>query len=174
MQQAPPMQPVPPLGPPPRQQGTPRENMLAHFHPSRLAFFKLYVSAIALIVITLLLQTELMPTIVQQYRLYTLVLIAPAVILLLLAELRRMTDTYTITNLTVVERIGILRINESFVNVDKISSTTIKQSLLDRLFDIGSIEMWSTGGSDEPEISIEKIANVRRTKQIIDQLVQQS
>jgi uncharacterized membrane protein YdbT with pleckstrin-like domain len=148
------------------------EYVMAKFHPSRFAYVRFYAAAIALVAIVMALQFIALPAIVRPYQQYFFALLAFAALSLIIAELRRMSDTYTITNMMIIERRGILHVSESFIQVDKISSSTIEQTVIDRLLDIGSIDIWSMGGSNEPEITIDKIPNARETKLVIDRLVQ--
>jgi uncharacterized membrane protein YdbT with pleckstrin-like domain len=156
--------------------GATQEQVLARLHPSRFAFAGMYIAAIFLVVVVVVFQISILPlpTVAQAYVPYTLLLLLPAVLLFLAAELRRTFDTYTITNMSVTERIGILRIDESDVSIDKISSSSMSQSALERMLDIGSIDLWSTGGSDEPEITITKIPNVHSTKEIVERLIREA
>jgi len=156
-----------PLTPP-----LPGENVLAHFHPSRFAFLKLYVAAVVLILLLVVLWFVQLPTVIQAYKNYLLLLLAIAAIIILIAEVKRQLNSYTITNSTIKEHSGILNISESSVNFDKISSSTVKQSLLDRIVHVGSIDLWSMGGAETAEITIDKIPNVQRIKQMIDEIIQ--
>ena len=156
-----------PLTPP-----LPGENVLAHFHPSRFAFLKLYLAAIALVILLVVLWFVQLPAMIQAYKTYMLLLLVVAAIIIIVAEIKRQLNSYTITKTTIKEHTGILNISESSMNFDKISSSTVKQSLLDRIVHVGSIDLWSTGGAETPEITIDKIADVQRIKQMIDEIIQ--
>jgi len=163
---------MPEAQPAPVQKTPTGEYVMAKFHPSRFAYARFYAAAVVLFAVVIALQFITMPAIVQPYQQYFFALLGFAVLSLAIAELRRMSDTYTITNMMLIERRGILHVSESFIHVDKVSSSTIEQTIFDRLFDVGSINIWSMGGSNEPEITIDKIPNVREIKQVIDQIVQ--
>jgi uncharacterized membrane protein YdbT with pleckstrin-like domain len=150
------------------------EKILAKFHPTRLGYIKFYVVAFILFVLGALLYfSQTLKLIVfsayHQYAIYPVLL---GLFFVIIPEVKIRLQTYIITTYRVIDRAGIFNISENVVYWNKIASTNISQSVFDRIFDIGSIDMWSMGGSEEPEITLVKIANVKKVQELIDRLIE--
>jgi uncharacterized membrane protein YdbT with pleckstrin-like domain len=106
------------------------------------------------------------------YKSYLLALPVLGIVLFLIAELKQFTsEKYIITNLRIIEKKGLLSISENYTTWKKVSSSTVRQSILERLFNVGCIDIWTIGGEDKPEITIEKAGNVWRLKKLVDELI---
>jgi uncharacterized membrane protein YdbT with pleckstrin-like domain len=135
--------------------------------PTRLAFLKWYAAAMALFVL------GGSVFILANYSLYALLLfLAVGAISILAAELMRRYELYAITSTRIVEKSGIINTDEDSIYWEKLSNYSFKQSFFDRIFDIGTVEIWSVGGEDTPEIVLKKVPNLKKVVSILDKLVQ--
>lgn len=145
------------------------------FHPTRLAFIKWYALAALLLIvgIAVFVATENISFLTFEHRLYmTAFLIAAGVILALLMEIKRHDDDYAITSERIVERTGLININQDSIYWKKLSNFSLKQGLFDRLFGIGTIELWSLGGEDKPQIVIKRAPNFKKIVEHLNKLAQ--
>jgi len=98
--------------------------------------------------------------------------ITAGLFLILIAELLRRNDKYAITSFRVIEKSGIINIDEDSVYWEKLSNYELTQNFIDRIFNIGTIKLWSTGGADVPEVIIRKAPNVKKIRFLLDKLIQ--
>jgi uncharacterized membrane protein YdbT with pleckstrin-like domain len=145
------------------------EKTILTFHPTRLSYFKLYFVGLLLILLSLLGYLGIFK--VNVPNVYFLLGLFPGTILILLAEILRLFSTYTITDQRIIERYGIFSKKEDSVAWDKISSLSLQQTFLERLMNIGDIELWSVGGSEEPEITLMNVPNIKKVTSLIDSLI---
>jgi uncharacterized membrane protein YdbT with pleckstrin-like domain len=144
------------------------------FHPTRLAFLKWYAVAILLFILGGLtfidiLNTQIIPF---EYKIYILLFFAAlGIAALALAEVKRRNNDYAITNERVIERTGLINIDQDSITWGKISNLSFKQNLLDRIFGIGTIELWAVGGDDEPEIVLRKIPKFKKVLEVLNKLL---
>lgn len=75
--------------------------------------------------------------------------------------LRRLTTEIAVTDRRVVLKSGIIRRHSIEMNMDKIESVDVDQSVLGRIFDFGTVIIRGTGASLEP---LYKIANPLRLR----------
>lgn len=78
------------------------------------------------------------------------VLLALALYDLLRAWLRRWTTEYAVTNRRVIYKRGLIWRRTMEMNMDKVSSVDVDQSILGRLLDYGTITVHGTGTDIEP------------------------
>jgi uncharacterized membrane protein YdbT with pleckstrin-like domain len=145
------------------------------FHPTRLAFLKLYALAILLFLIGSLIFIDIlnMQLIPIEYKIYILVFfVSLGIAIIVLAEVKRRNNDYAITSERVVERTGIINIDQDSITWEKISNLSFKRNLFDRIFGIGTIEIWAVGGLDEPEITLRKIPNFKKVLEVLNKLLQ--
>ena len=145
------------------------------FHPTRFAFLKFYTAAIALIAIGILIFTGTLPVpfVTDEIKMYAmLALVAIGAILFLVIEIIRRSDTYAITNRRIIEKTGLISIDEDSVYWESFSNYSFKQGVLDRLLNIGSVKLWSIGGEEEPPVVIKKSRNFKKIIYILDRLIQ--
>lgn len=76
--------------------------------------------------------------------------IAVGVILIFHAWFRRWTTEIAVTNRRVVYKRGFIRRHTIEMNMDKVESVDVDQSILGRLFDYGTITVHGTGAGIEP------------------------
>ena len=144
------------------------------FHPTRLAFLKWYLVSIFLITfgISLFFFVSL-PSSISSYNLYILMsFVAAGLFLMLVSELLRKNDKYAITSFRVIEKSGIINIEEDSVYWEKLSNYELNQNIFDRIFNTGTVKLWSTGGEDEPEVIIKKAPNIKKIRFLLDKLIQ--
>jgi uncharacterized membrane protein YdbT with pleckstrin-like domain len=144
------------------------------FHPTRLAFLKLYALAILMFLIGSLIFIDIlnMQLIALEYKIYMLISFAAVgIIIIVLAEVKRRNNDYAITNERVVERTGIINIDQDSITWEKISNLSFKRNLFDRIFGIGTIEIWAVGGLDEPEIILRKIPKFKKVLEVLNKLI---
>lgn len=63
--------------------------------------------------------------------------------------LRRWSDEFVVTNRRVIVKIGIFSRHTLEMNLNKIESVNVEQSIFGRLFDFGTITVIGTGGTHE-------------------------
>ena len=149
------------------------------FRPTRLAYLKWYLIAFAIIiigVIVVLSAFEIIKiglTISKDYNLYTLLIPFIGIVFALVIGLLRKIDTYYITNFRVIERRGIFNIKEDSINWEKISNYSLSQTAMDRIFNVGTIRLYSMGGiEEEAEVTIKKAPNIHKIKALLDKLIE--
>jgi len=148
------------------------------FHPTRLAYFLWYIVAIIIIAIGILLFFDIMPIsyLIPNYNIYFLIFfIAAGIILIGIAEILRKTDKYAITNFRVIEKKGIVNIEEESIYWEKIANYSLTQNLFDRIFRVGTIKLWSMGGGGEgmdPEVVIKRAPHIKKIRFLLDKLIQ--
>ena len=157
------------------------ENTYMIFHPTRLAFFKWYLIAIVVIIVGVIVSLAAFKVITlvqipETYNFYVLIIPFLGIIFIIIAETLRRLDTYAITSNRVVEKIGIINIKEDSIYWEKIANYSLKQGLLDRIFKVGTIELWSMGGGgerkEEAEVVIKKAPNIKKIRYLLDRLIQ--
>ena len=152
------------------------------FHPTKLAYLKWYLLAFAIIVIGIFVVLNVFEIIKvmslpipKDYDLYTIFIPFFGIIFIIVAGMLRKVDTYYITNFRIVEKRGILSINEDSINWEKISNYSVSQGAIDRLFNIGTIKLYSMGGGiedKEAEVMIKKAPNIHKIKALLDKLIE--
>lgn len=149
------------------------------FRPTRLAFFKWYLLALIIILIGVIISLSAFEiikiglTIPKDYSIYTVVMPFIGIIFIIIAGLFRRVDTYYITNFRIVERRGIFNIKEDSINWEKVSNYSLNQSFIDRIFNIGTIRLYSMGGiEEEAEVTIKKAPNIHKIKALLDKLIE--
>ncbi|MEM5778294.1 MAG: PH domain-containing protein [Candidatus Aenigmatarchaeota archaeon] len=154
------------------------EKVYLIFHPTRLAFLKWYLAAFLIIVTGIFIILNAFDflkylIIPKEYSVYTIFIPFIGIVFIIIAGLLRKLDTYIITNFRVIERRGLLNIKEDSVNWEKISNYTLSQSMIDRLFNIGTIRLYSMGGiEEEAEVTIKKVSNIHKIKAFLDKLIE--
>jgi uncharacterized membrane protein YdbT with pleckstrin-like domain len=145
------------------------EKTILTFHPTRLSYVKLYFLGLLLILLGLFGYLGIFRVNIPNVSF--LLGLFLGTILILLAEILRLFSTYTITDQRIIERYGIFSKKENSVTWDKISSSSLQQTLFERLMNIGDIELWSVGGSEEPEITLMNVPNIKKVTSLIDSLI---
>jgi uncharacterized membrane protein YdbT with pleckstrin-like domain len=156
------------------------EQTYLKFHPTKLAYIFWYLMALIIIIIgifVILSVYGIIPfklPISKDYGLYTILIPFIGVAFIIIASILRNDDTYYITNYRVIEKKGILNIKEDSVNWEKVSNYSLSQSVIERLFNIGTLRLYSIGGAEdvEAEIVIKKAANIHKIKAFLDKLIE--
>jgi len=148
------------------------------FHPTRLAFLKWYLIALIIIAVGIFIilsafEIIKVVTISKDYSLYTIFIPFTGVIFIIIAGLLRKVDTYYITNYRIIEKRGIINIKEDSINWEKISNYSLTQSAIDRLFNVGTIRLYSMGGiEEEAEVTIKRAPHIHRIKALLEKLIE--
>jgi hypothetical protein len=145
------------------------------FHPTRLAYIRWYIIAVFLITfgVALFIFSSSLPLVLSGSILYVLIFFAiSGIILIVIAEILRKNDKYAITNFRVIEKRGIIKIEEDSIYWEKVANYELVQGLFDRIFKIGTIRLWSTGGEDDPEVVIKRAPQVNKIRFLLDKLIQ--
>ena len=149
------------------------------FRPTRLAYLKWYILSLAIIIIgivVILSAYEMIKvgiTVPGEYSLYTLAIPFIGVVFLLLVSFMRKVDTYYITNFRIIEKRGLFNIKEDSINWEKVSNYSLNQSAIERVFNIGTIRLYSMGGiEEEAEVTIKKAPNIHKIKALLDKLIE--
>jgi len=150
------------------------EQVFIVFHPTRLAYFRFYFIGFILILISIsiffrFIQIEFL----RNYEIYFLALVPLGVLICFIAEIMRRIDTYTVTNYRIIEKRGIINIKEDSINWEKISNFSLTQNAVDRLFNIGTIRLYSMGGVEkEAEVTIKRAPHVHKIKDLLEKLIE--
>jgi uncharacterized membrane protein YdbT with pleckstrin-like domain len=149
------------------------------FRPTRLAYLKWYLIALIIILVGIVVSLSAFEiikiglTIPKDYSIYTIIIPFIGIVFILIIGLFRKVDTYYITNFRVVERRGIFNIKEDSINWEKISNYSLNQTAMDRIFNIGTIRLYSMGGiEEEAEVTIKKAPNIHKIKALLDKLIE--
>lgn len=149
------------------------------FRPTRLAYLKWYLIAFAIIITGIIVSLSALEiikiglTIPKDYGLYTLVIPLIGIVFLLIIGMIRRMDTYYVTNFRIIERRGLFNIKEDSINWEKVSNYSLNQSFIDRIFNIGTVRLYSMGGiEEEAEVTIKKAPNIHKIKALLDKLIE--
>jgi membrane protein YdbS with pleckstrin-like domain len=130
------------------------ERTLMSMGPARAHFLRYYVGVVLLLVLTVLLWlfNSLLPALVRTFTLPLTAFIALLVlVLLVLAEWKRASTRYVVTDFRIIKKHGILRRNETVVPYRQLERVVLHQGIIDRLLGIGSLSIDT--GDDTVEIS---------------------
>lgn len=89
------------------------------------------------------------------------------VIVILITELVRRKTKYYITNKKIIYEYTFLANNVSNVEYSKIQDLHLRQNFIEKMFDIGVIEL-NTSGSNKTEIKIKGVKNPSEIKTLIE------
>lgn len=149
------------------------------FRPTRLAYLKWYLIALVIIIIGVIISLSAFEiikiglAIPKDYSIYTIIIPFIGIVFILIVGLFRKVDTYYITNFRIIERRGIFNIKEDSINWEKVSNYSLNQSFIDRIFNIGTIRLYSMGGiEEEAEVTIKKAPNIHKIKALLDKLIE--
>jgi len=147
------------------------------FHPTKLAFLKWYLLALILVILGIFIILNAFGIlkfviISKDYSTYTIFIPFIGIVFIIIAGLLRKDDTYYITNYRIIEKKGIVSIKEESINWEKISNFSLSQSAIERLFDIGTISLYSVGGIDTAEVVIKRAPHVRRINALLEKLIE--
>jgi uncharacterized membrane protein YdbT with pleckstrin-like domain len=90
------------------------------------------------------------------------VLVAIGLVLFLVAVVRRWTTELVLTNRRIITKQGLVARNTVEMNLGKVESLHVNQSLMGRLFDYGDVTVVGTGSSLEPLRGISSPLELRR------------
>jgi uncharacterized membrane protein YdbT with pleckstrin-like domain len=148
------------------------ESMIWEGHPTWRAMLSFHIKwfAITLVAFGLLLLVRNVGVDLS-YPVIVVVLIAGIGVTVLSGWLQRFFTQYTITTKRLTIRSGILSKTESSTNVDRIQNITVKQSPVDRIMKVGSIDFDTAGdnagdrfsfiGVNDPQDLRERIMHAR-------------
>jgi uncharacterized membrane protein YdbT with pleckstrin-like domain len=157
------------------------EQMYLKFHPTRLAYAQWYLLAfifIGLGIFVILSVFSIIPftlPVPKDYNLYTIFIPFVGIIFIIIARLLERVDTYYITSFRIIEKRGIINIKEDSINWEKISNYSLTQSAVERIFNIGTIRLYSMGGGiedKEAEVILKKVSNIHKIEAVLDKLIQ--
>ncbi|MEN6329655.1 MAG: PH domain-containing protein [Methanobacteriaceae archaeon] len=77
---------------------------------------------------------------------------------------------YTLTNHRIIVQSGILRRRKSFIHYDKIQDIVVVQSVVDRLFRAGDMEIF--GGHEGTTLILEDVPNPLEVENVINRLME--
>jgi uncharacterized membrane protein YdbT with pleckstrin-like domain len=90
---------------------------------------------------------------------------AVALLLLLIAFIRRRTSEFAVTTKRVILKLGVLNTRSVELLLPKIEGIAVTQSLAGRLFGFGEIVVTGSGGTQEPFASIQAPLELRQAVQ---------
>lgn len=130
------------------------ERTLMSMGPARAHFLRYYVGIVLLLGLTVLLWLfkSFLPALVQTFTLPVTLFIAVFILLLLLiAEWKRASTRYVVTDFRIIKKHGILRRNETVVPYRQLERVVLHQGIIDRILGIGSLTIDT--GDDTVEIA---------------------
>jgi uncharacterized membrane protein YdbT with pleckstrin-like domain len=98
------------------------------------------------------------------------VALAIGVVVLLAAAIRRATTELVLTDRRIITKRGLISRDTVEMNLGKVESVHVNQSLLGRLLDYGDVTVVGTGASLEPLIGIARPLELRRKLGEVSQL----
>ena len=154
------------------------EQLYLKFHPTRLAFLRYYLIAFILIFAGILIILSVYDiidfkiAISEDYKVYTIFIPFFGVIFIIMSETLRNDHTYFITSNRMKEKTGIVNIKENSIEWENVAHFTFSQNVLERLIDIGTINLYSLGTKEEKaEIVIKKVPHLKRIKVLLEKLI---
>jgi uncharacterized membrane protein YdbT with pleckstrin-like domain len=96
-----------------------------------------------------------------------LVLLAVTVVWALLETIRW---KYTITDRRVFVRHGLVSVNEQTARLERVQDLTLRQTLFDRLFGVGTLQI-DTAGSEGGPLEFRALTEPTRVREILDSTV---
>ena len=137
----------------------PDERILATGHMHWIVYAKgVAVLVLALIVLLIPVSESFAPLL----RIVGWLLVAVGLVLLFQAWFLKWTTEIAVTNLRVIQKRGFIRRVTGEMNMDKVESVIVEQTLFGRLFDYGSIVVRGTGSGIEGLHFIAKPIELRR------------
>lgn len=101
----------------------------------------------------------------ERWRLIGFVTIFVGIVVLFVWFLKTKALTLIVSDRNVVLRTGLLSKSYSELAIDRIRSVRVRQSLLNRMLGVGSVEIFSAG--DDPEIAAAGIPNPQRVRDLL-------
>jgi len=153
-----------------------QEATLHTTRPSRLISFKYYAAAVLLAILAFLLwffQSYLPDLPIGRATLVTWVsafLIFLAIVSVIIAELRRFSTKYIITDFRVIRKDGIVRRHQNVMPYTKLERVQLTQGLLDRILGIGTVVL-DTG---EDQIPLSAVRDPRGIEAMIMSRIQRT
>ena len=144
-----------------------QERVLWESHPFIWKYFYWLVLLYILFTITLIAAIWITILVVVSLIAYA-VLAVP----LLLQFIRWYKIYYKITEKRVIIRIGIFRIDEKNIMVEKIENFTIHRTIVDRIFNTGDIAFLTEG--EETEGGLDDVPKIRKVEEILTDLISRS
>lgn len=77
---------------------------------------------------------------------------------------------YTVTERRVFVRHGLISVNEQTARLERVQDLTLRQSLLDRILGVGSLEI-DTAGSDGGPLVFKALLNPAEAREVLDTAV---
>jgi uncharacterized membrane protein YdbT with pleckstrin-like domain len=156
------------------------EKIYFGFHPSRFVYWKWYMISLIVILlgsIPLLSLFDIIPlelSLFQDYDLYIFSAIPLiGLIPLLIAEILRHSDLYVLTNERIIEKTGLFNVKENSVEWRNVVNYTFTQSFAEKMFNIGTVRLYSSGGVEhQAELVIKKTSHIKKIKVFLDKLIQ--
>jgi uncharacterized membrane protein YdbT with pleckstrin-like domain len=90
------------------------------------------------------------------------VLVVVGLVVILSAVIRRWTTELVLTNRRIITKRGLVARNTVEMNLSKVESLHVDQSLMGRLFDYGNVTVVGTGASLEPLLGISSPLELRK------------
>ncbi len=151
------------------------EKILLEFNSTRLAFLKWYLAGFIWILAWSIAYFGIsgisFPESLKSYSFFIPII---GLLHILWAEINIRVNRFYISDRRIVEKKGILSIRETYLQSDRIANYTVKQGIIDRLFDIGTIEIESVDGDDESEIVMKNVGDISAIKALLDKQISSS
>lgn len=101
-----------------------------------------------------------------------LIALAVAVVTLVWGLLETIRWKYTITNRRVFVRHGLITVNEQTARLERVQDLLLRQSVFDRLFGVGTLEI-DTAGSEGGAFEFKGLRSPTEVREILDSAVRQ-
>jgi uncharacterized membrane protein YdbT with pleckstrin-like domain len=153
----------------------PGERVIFEGHPSWRSILGFYIKglvAVALLAALVGLVSRIAEDEVKEGWVAVAAVVA-LVVLLVIGYLKRMATKYTITTTRLVIRRGILSRAEQHSRIERIQNTSTRQSVLQRLLRVGTVEFDTAAGEDD-DLEFVGVANPHGVVEAIRQAQRQS
>jgi uncharacterized membrane protein YdbT with pleckstrin-like domain len=137
------------------------ERIVYRAHVSRWKFFLSYLVGIALLAGAVAVYAG-MPASTSESPTIAAVMFVAGLIVILSAVIRRWTTELVLTNRRIITKRGLIARNTVEMNLNKVESLHVDQSLMGRVFDYGNVTVVGTGASLEPLMGISSPLELRR------------
>jgi len=129
----------------------PGETVIFEGHPSWRSILGHYLKGLVLVVLLAAIAAGVSRLAEDEVRTSWIVVVAIVafVLVLIVGWLKRLATTYTITTHRLVIRRGILSRAEQHSRIDRIQNISTRQSVLERLLRVGTVEFDTAAGEDD-------------------------
>ena len=152
------------------------ENELITVHPSRFGHIKWYILSMFFIGVWIIVWFDMLGmnfllTAIDKYMLYSFVSLGGGILILIYTELLTLKEKYVFTNYRVIHSQGLFGTHESTIEYEMISHYTLRQTSLEKLLNIGTVEINIIGRGIDSKFYLKKIPKINKVKKILKERI---